>query len=411
MQKRRFALVLLSFVLLLTIFYPSSSSAAAAADVPAPQATLLTQVQPLGEVVSAVVLKYRTNIDGASLSTSSFQVQSVLNDVYTDRTVTGVYTNDTGAITNRSTHGKYVVIELDAQDKNASTLTYDSTSAVNRINPLSYYISQKKDIATSKKTVIPASTQTVKATDKVTPIVDDFKKNTFENKDGFKLNYFTFEPKVEPGKTYPLVVFLHGNGERGDGNGVNLLANAGAVTWASPEQQAKHPSFVIAPQSPIDLEHKFIWADEPRNSAVADLVRETALKYPIDINRIYIVGISQGAMGTWRLLEKNLDLFAAGVPIAGLTNYEKAVNMYAPVDPAHVEILKNVPIWAFHAADDTTVSPKNSEEMVAAIKAQNGNLIHFTEYEAGIIKPTGHFSWVPALQNQDMIEWLFAQKK
>lgn len=49
--------------------------------------------------------------------------------------------------------------------------------------------------------------------------------------------------------------------------------------------------------------------------------------------------------------------------------------------------------------------------MVAAIKAQNGNLIHFTEYEAGIIKPTGHFSWVPALQNQDMIEWLFAQKK
>ncbi|MDP1510351.1 PHB depolymerase family esterase [Paenibacillus sp. CMAA1739] len=411
MQKRRFALVLLSFVFLLTIFYPSSNSAAAAADVSAPQATLLTEVQPLGEIVSAVVLKYSTNIDGASLSTSSFQVQSVLNDVYTDRTVTGVYTNDTGAITNRSTHGKYVVIELDSQDKNASTLTYDSTSAVNRINPLNYYISQKKDIATSKKTVVPVSAQAIKATDKVTPIVDDFQKSTFENKDGFKLNYFTFEPKVEPGTTYPLVVFLHGNGERGDGNGVNLLANAGAVTWASPEQQAKHPSFVIAPQSPIDLEHKFIWADEPRNSAVADLVRETALKYPIDTNRIYIVGISQGAMGTWRLLEKNLDLFAAGVPIAGLTNYEKAVNMYAPVDPAHVEVLKNVPIWAFHAADDTTVSPKNSEEMVAAIKAQNGNLIHFTEYEAGMIKPTGHFSWVPALQDQDMIEWLFAQKK
>lgn len=365
----------------------------------------------MGEVVSAVVLKYSTNIDGASLSTSSFQVQSVLNDVYTDRTVTGVYTNDTGAITNRSTHGKYVVIELDTQDKNASTLTYDATSAVNRINTLNYTISQKKDIATSKKTVIPASAQTVKATDKITPIVDDFQKSIFENKEGFKLNYFTFEPKVEPGKTYPLVVFLHGNGERGDGNGVNLLANAGAVTWASPEQQAKHPSFVIAPQSPIDLEHKFIWADEPRNSAVADLVRETALKYPIDTDRIYIVGISQGAMGTWRLLEKNLDLFAAGVPIAGLTNYEKAVNMYAPVDPKHVEVLKNVPIWAFHAADDTTVSPKNSQEMVAAIKAQNGNLIHFTEYEAGIIKPTGHFSWVPALQNQDMIEWLFAQKK
>ncbi|MEK5322083.1 PHB depolymerase family esterase [Paenibacillus sp. FSL L8-0644] len=411
MQRRRFALVLLSFVFLLTIFFPSSSSAAAATDVPAPQATLLTQVQPLGEVVSAVVLKYSTNIDGASLSTSSFQVQSVLNDVYTDRTVTGVYTNDTGAITNRSTHGKYVVIELDTQDKNASTLTYDATSAVNRINTLNYIISQKKDIATSKKTVIPASAQTVKATDKITPIVDDFQKSIFENKEGFKLNYFTFEPKVEPGKTYPLVVFLHGNGERGDGNGVNLLANAGAVTWASPEQQAKHPSFVIAPQSPIDLEHKFIWADEPRNSAVADLVRETALKYPIDTDRIYIVGISQGAMGTWRLLEKNLDLFAAGVPIAGLTNYEKAVNMYAPVDPKHVEVLKNVPIWAFHAADDTTVSPKNSQEMVAAIKAQNGNLIHFTEYEAGIIKPTGHFSWVPALQNQDMIEWLFAQKK
>lgn len=64
--------------------------------------------------------------------------------------------------------------------------------------------------------------------------------------------------------------------------------------------------------------------------------------------------------------------------------------------------------WAFHAVDDTTVSPKNTQEMVAAIQAQNGNLIHYTEYEAGIIKPVGHFSWVPALQNQDMIEWLFA---
>lgn len=182
MQRRRFALVLLSFVFLLTIFFPSSSSAAAATDVPAPQATLFTQVQPLGEVVSAVVLKYSTNIDGASLSTSSFQVQSVLNDVYTDRTVTGVYTNDTGAITNRSTHGKYVVIELDTQDKNASTLTYDATSAVNRINTLNYTISQKKDIATSKKTVIPASAQTVKATDKITPIVDDFQKASLKIK-------------------------------------------------------------------------------------------------------------------------------------------------------------------------------------------------------------------------------------
>lgn len=181
MQRRRFALVLLSFVFLLTIVFPSSSSAAAS-DVPAPQATLLTQVQPLGEVVSAVVLKYSTNIDGASLSTSSFQVQSVLNDVYTDRTVTGVYTNDTGAITNRSTHGKYVVIELDKQDKNASTLTYDATSAVNRINTLNYYISQKKDIATQKKAVIPASAQTVKATDKVTPIVDDFQKTPLKIK-------------------------------------------------------------------------------------------------------------------------------------------------------------------------------------------------------------------------------------
>lgn len=181
MQRRRFALVLLSFVFLLTIFFPSSSSAAAA-DVPAPQATLLTQVQPLGEVVSAVVLKYSTNIDGASLSTSSFQVQSVLNDVYTDRTVTGVYTNDTGAITNRSTHGKYVVIELDTQDKNASTLTYDATSAVNRINTLNYTISQKKDIATSKKIVIPASAQIVKATDNITPIVDDFQKTPLKIK-------------------------------------------------------------------------------------------------------------------------------------------------------------------------------------------------------------------------------------
>lgn len=97
-------------------------------------------------------------------------------------------------------------------------------------------------------------------------------------------------------------------------------------------------------------------------------------------------------MGTWGFLKKNLDLFAAGVPIAGLTNYEKIVNMYTPIDPKHIEVLKNVSIWAFHAVDDTSVSPRNSQEMVASIKAQNGNLIHFTEYEAGIVKPVGHFS-------------------
>ncbi|NLG13001.1 MAG: hypothetical protein GX561_02205 [Lentisphaerae bacterium] len=216
------------------------------------------------------------------------------------------------------------------------------------------------------------------------------------------LNYRFLQPKnQQPGKQYPLVLFLHGAGERGEDNHIQLIH---VVKKFLDEQIAEqYPCFVLVPQCPEGQQwvntpwgiHKH---DLPTNmskplAAVNQLLDEMLLNYPIDPSRIYLMGISMGGYGTWDLAMRTPQRFAAAVPICG------------GGDPNHAKKLKGLPIWAFHGDSDTAVPTSRSRDMIQALK-DIGEKPIYTE-----LKNTGHDAWTPAINNPELIQWLFKQHK
>ncbi|MEH7119946.1 chitobiase/beta-hexosaminidase C-terminal domain-containing protein [Neobacillus vireti] len=214
----------------------------------------------------------------------------------------------------------------------------------------------------------------------------------------------------DPSKSYPLVFFLHGGGERGTDNEKQLMANDGAIIWAAPENQAKHPAFVLAPQARnvwdggfgltrdsnnmISLNQVFEFSQDLNTSY--EILQKVRSEYNIDSNRLYSTGLSQGGFGTYNLNMKYPDLFAAMVPIS------------SGGDPSQAYKLIHQPLWDFHSEDDAVIPVSYSRNIITAIKNAGGNPI-YTEYPAGM--GYNHGAWVPAYENKEMIEWVFNQVK
>jgi predicted peptidase len=230
---------------------------------------------------------------------------------------------------------------------------------------------------------------------------DRFEARTFEA-GSFKLPYRLLKPKdYDAAKKYPLVIFLHGAGERGSDNEKQLVH--GMNDFASDEVMAKYPAFVIAPQCPAGEtwgginrlartptpDDKLAPALEATLAAAAALQKE----FSIDERRIYITGLSMGGYGTWRALAVSPELFAAAAPICG------------GGDPSAVEKFKHIPIWAFHGAEDKTVPVEQSRQMIEALKAA-GASPKYTEYPG-----VGHNSWAPTYNNPELYAWMFEQRK
>ncbi|CAM3019043.1 S-layer-like y domain-containing protein [Paenibacillus sediminis] len=376
--------------------------------------TLLKETTPLGEVVYAVAIKYNKAVVGSMFKTTDFTVEAALGEVTAPRTITKVYTNDSPAVAATSKTGEYVIIELDtAKDTNAGTMYYDSVLGKNILYKLIYYVTQKTDITAADGTKI-ASGAKQKSGNEVNAVVDSFEALTFISETGNKIDYRLYEPKLEAGKKYPLIIFLHGNGERGVNNAAPLLANMGATVWASKDNQAKHPSFVLAPQNPLIASG--LWLEKSVYETTLELVHFAVSNPQVDTNRIYITGLSMGGFGTWGFLERNPDLFAAAMPVCGGGDLTK------------VEAIKDKPIWAFHAADDPVVKVTGemdlympefmihgTRDMVAALKELGSTKVKYTEYAPGYVAmplaPMAHFSWVPAYKTQEAIDWMYEQSK
>lgn len=212
-----------------------------------------------------------------------------------------------------------------------------------------------------------------------------FEPATFEHQDS-TLNYLIRIPEEAGSKKLPLILFLHGAGERGDDNQSQLKHNPFSL---APEGTfKKNPCLVIAPQCPKEQ-----WWSGDNLKTLIKLVGEITDHLPVDKNRIYITGLSMGGMGTWALLDMEPKLFAAAVPICGRGNPQKAKN------------IKHIPIWAFHGDADTTVTPDGTREMVAALK-EAGSEVKYTEYPG-----VKHDSWTQTYKQAELWEWLFAQKK
>jgi predicted peptidase len=217
------------------------------------------------------------------------------------------------------------------------------------------------------------------------------------------LHYRMLFPDADNMQKYPLVIFLHGSGERGSDNEAQL--KWGVQNFATDENMAMHPCFVIAPQCPLntgwgnfdgkdksaDLNLKA--APTKTMSLLIELIHDMAKNPSIDTNRIYITGLSMGGFGTYDAIERYPNLFAAAVPVCGGGDVSKATT------------ISKIPIWIFHGAEDPAVNPAFSVSMVEAL-VKAGAHPGFTQYPS-----VGHFSWLAAYKDPLMMEWLFRQHK
>jgi predicted peptidase len=227
-------------------------------------------------------------------------------------------------------------------------------------------------------------------------VVGGFAPRVFKAADGVTLPYRLFVPEPRSAAALPAVVYLHG----GAGNGSdNLRQIAGGNTtgsrlWTTKEMQTRHPAFVIAPQAPVGERWSTATSElAPYARLVLELLTSLSKEFSIDQDRVYLVGQSLGGFGTWDLVSKRPDVFAAAVPLCG------------GGEPARVAAARNVAIWAFHGAMDQTVPVVRSREMVAALRAV-GSPVKYTEYP-----DVGHNVWTLAFADRELPEWLLAQRR
>jgi predicted peptidase len=226
---------------------------------------------------------------------------------------------------------------------------------------------------------------------------DLFVARTYRNARAQTLPYRLFTPEQQqPGRKYPLVLWLHGAGGRGTDNLRQITGGntSGAQVWIQAENQAKYPCFVVAPQCP---EHQ-AWSQADGTSShplrlVLELIEQLKHTSSIDAERLYVAGQSMGGYGTWALVTAHPDMFAAAVPLCGGGVESQAAK------------LVHTPIWAFHGEQDESVSVTESRRMIAALRRAGGSP-RYTEYPG-----VGHACWLEAFSEPDLLPWVFAARR
>ncbi|QYM78025.1 prolyl oligopeptidase family serine peptidase [Horticoccus luteus] len=189
------------------------------------------------------------------------------------------------------------------------------------------------------------------------------------------------EYRAEGGAQWPLLVFLHGRGERG--------ADLAVVKRNGPpkliEEGRAFPAIVVSPQCPAEE-----WWSAP---ALEAFIAELQRRYRVDADRIYVTGLSMGGFATWELAVRQPEKYAAVVPICGAGEASLGGR------------LRDLPVWAFHGAKDPVVPVQHTQAMVDAIKAAGGapRLTIYPEVE--------HDSWTQTYANEEVWTWLFAQRR
>lgn len=207
--------------------------------------------------------------------------------------------------------------------------------------------------------------------------------NKFEKEISIKVSaqYLIYLPKDydETKNNYPLVLFLHGAGERGEDiekvkvHGLPRLVNEGR----------QFPFIIVSPQCPDDK----IW---DANTLIA-LLDNVEANYRVDKNKIYITGLSMGGYGTWLLAIAQPNRFAAIAPVCGWSN------------PVEICKLSKMPIWVFHGAKDVVV-PIISEELLVERLKSCGSDIKFTVYPEA-----NHDAWTETYNNDELYKWMLEQ--
>jgi predicted esterase len=220
--------------------------------------------------------------------------------------------------------------------------------------------------------------------------------------DAYPMPYRYFKPvgynPADTGTKYPLVLFLHGAGERGTNNSSQLNSNANGamifISSASPAYQTTNPCFWVAPQLTGELAN---WDASWIQAQLDGILKEFIHNYNIDVDRIYITGLSMGCGGTWNMLWNYPNRFAAAVPISGWGTQQEATHKY-------------VPVWAFSTADDGPQPPSLALTAVTHMREAGGNPIYTAYGNSG-----GHNGWSATNgaynPSNPVVPWVFAQRR
>ena len=225
---------------------------------------------------------------------------------------------------------------------------------------------------------------------------------THQDADGRKLPYRLLKPeRIKSGESYPLVLYLHGSGDRGTDNHEQLLHAAAEL--AKPENRRQYPCFVVAPQCPpdcrwVEVDWSSLSHTMPENPSAPlkltlELLDKLAVELPVDRARIYITGLSMGGFGAWDAMQRRPECFAAAIACCG------------GGDSAEATKLKSIPIWAFHGDQDPEVPVCRTTDMIDAIRKAGGTP------RMTIYRGVDHNCWSRAYADPEVWSWLFGQKK
>lgn len=247
-------------------------------------------------------------------------------------------------------------------------------------------------------------------------------KYSFKASNGLDIPYRLFNPKKINKEKLPLIIFLHGRGDRGTDNGSHIYREAGFIinqnSILSKEMQTKYACHILIPQCSDKTENEE-WAKwvgnspetpfkglgkdgsytmnpEPSESgeATLELIKEVISNNNIDPMRVYIIGVSMGGFGVWEFVARQPDLFAAAVPMAGYS------------DPSQIEKIKHIPFWIFHGNIDKWNPVEGSRNMYRKL-LESGADVKYTEYNN-----TKHGeAFKKAFKEEQLLPWLFSKIK
>ncbi|MFZ7109687.1 phospholipase [Avibacterium avium] len=410
--------------------------------------TLIGEITEQGQKISGIALEYEDNILSGSNLRQLYQVQTQLEQqAPISRTVLKAYVNNQAQKSHQSNAGKFVIIELDTQDKNA--IPYNlreenmqpmifkakdkngeiiSVEKIQRAKVPEYYndrlIYQVEQTGllklTNGKTLAKTSIKQ-SATQKTihTPYLDEFvaktvKGNPAEN----QLAYRFYRPQLSANQTYPLTLFLHGSGQVGKDNLAHLLSSKGAIATLAYEA-----GFVLAPQyqtvfDPFAPRDGIHWQTDNRLNLVLKMIDDTLKNEPqIDLSRIYLIGLSRGAEGALKLLQKRPLFFAGALLMSGReANTLEWIDGNANV--TNLSMLKNENIWFFHSKEDKVSPVRGSRINYAILHDQlNAKNVHYTEFtmqqagDNGIVNANPHNTWDAVFNSPEVIQWLLHQRR
>jgi predicted peptidase len=409
------------------------------------------------------------------------------------RTVTRAYTSARPEMGSAS-QGRYVIVEMDPDDFNASSWYAGFNPGIRQMIPyqdkMVYEVRLRHALNLLSANVSPnqpgANVDVLKPDEAFRQagakiqVADDFQQGVFEmpaNPVTKSLGYNFYQPAaLPPGAKVPLVVFLHGSGQSHDYKHFPtdfladvkspLQANQGGVTWV---ERAPEKAFVLVPQAPardtLDAQGEGGWRGADTMKLLHALVDKMVADHPaIDVNRLYLTGLSMGGMGSWKIITdpdpRIARKFAAAAifngvpkgifaPVPNETPSQKEARIVADLQAFDYRNVA-IPIWLGHTDTDPVVSRLGSRVPFAALtgKAQvdatgqltpaagvltrntplvrqylaanrhSGSEVHYTEYqfgngdnfrELGMVTRNGHFSWEASYKDQAMIDWMFRQ--